>query len=108
MQTIKSREEISNFFSQGKRVSTPYLTLIVLPVEQHDQHGRAAFIAGKKLGNAVWRNKAKRRMREICRACGGPWNTFDVVFLAKKSLTENSYSKVLEACEKAIKRAGIR
>lgn len=104
MHTIKSREEISELFSQGRRVHTPYLTLIVLPTKQHDLHGRAAFIAGKKLGNAVWRNKAKRRMRALCYDCGGPWESLDVVFLAKASLTECSYSKVLESCEKAVKR----
>lgn len=103
MQTIKSRGEITVLFTQGRRVHTPYITLIVLPVKQHDQTGRVAFIAGKKLGNAVWRNSAKRRMREICRACGGPFQTFDVIFLAKKPLTTTCYSKVLETCSKAIK-----
>lgn len=103
MQTIKSREEISLLFSQGKRVHTPYFTLIVLPVKQHGQHGRVAFIAGKKLGNAVWRNSAKRRMREVCRACNGPLEAFDVIFLAKKPLMQASYSKVLAQCDKVLK-----
>ena len=63
--TIKSSTEVSRLFSQGTRLHTPYLTLIVAEnVQQHDRQGRVAFIAGKKLGNAVWRNAAKRRMRE--------------------------------------------
>lgn len=107
MLTIKSREDISTLFSQGKRIHTPYVTLIVLPTKQHDHTGRAAFIAGKKLGNAVWRNKAKRRMRALCHDCGGPWDNLDVIFLAKAALTETSYSKVFNACEKAVKRLNV-
>lgn len=108
MDTIKSSADISHLFSTGRRLKTPYLTLIIgeegeLPrASRHDLQGRVAFIAGKKLGNAVWRNSSKRRMREVCRALGGPWPGYDVIFLAKSSLTDASYSKVLKACDKAV------
>lgn len=113
MDTIKSSAEISEIFSQGKRVNTPYLTIIYRSRncgnhEQHDLEGRVAFIAGKKLGNAVWRASAKRRMREICRACAGPWHNFDVIFLAKSAVTVAPYSKVLNACAKAIERCELQ
>lgn len=75
---------------------------------QHDLPGRVAFIAGKKLGNAVWRNSAKRRMRALCRDLGGPWPGFDVVFLAKSSLTSATYSKVLNACDKTLQRSSLQ
>ena len=102
METIKSKADISDLFSSGKRLRTPYLTLIVLPAKQHGLHGRVAFIAGKKHGNAVWRNSAKRRMRAICRDLQGPWAGYDVIFLAKSSVTRASYSKVLTACAKVV------
>lgn len=104
METIKSKQEISELFSNGRRFHTPYLTFIVSPSKQHDLSGRVAFIAGKRLGNAVWRNSAKRRMREICRELGGPWDGLDVVFLAKGKITAHSYSRVLEACDEASRR----
>lgn len=116
MDTIKSSSEISNLFAVGRRLKTPYLTFIVIDkakqngavrVEQHDLKGRVAFIAGKKLGNAVWRNKAKRRMRAICHDLGGPWYGCDVVFLAKSSLTTASYSKVLKACVKTLESSSL-
>ena len=111
MDTIKSSSEISNLFAVGRRLKTPYLTFIVkekakengaVEVRQHDHNGRVAFIAGKKLGNAVWRNRAKRRMRSLCRDLGGPWEGYDVIFLAKSSLTSANYSKVLKACDKTL------
>lgn len=108
METIKSREDISDLFSSGKRVRTPYLTLIVLPAKQHDRSGRVAFIAGKKSGNAVWRNSAKRRMRAICRELQGPYQGFDMIFLAKSGICDTKYSKVLSSCDDALKRIGVR
>ena len=107
METITSSTEISQLFSSGKRIKTPYVTFIVGERasdtqrgadEQHDQCGRVAFIAGKKLGNAVWRNRAKRRLRALCRDLGGPWPDKDVVFLARASLCRASYGDVLRAC----------
>ena len=108
METIKSSQEISDLFSRGRRLNTPYLTFIVVPQKQHGLHGRVAFIAGKKLGNAVWRNTAKRRMRALCRELEGPWQSYDVIFLAKSGIMASSYSKVLTACDKTLKRAEIR
>lgn len=111
MQTIKSSTEISQLFSTGYRLHTPYFTVIVGAQddkqsnhERHDRNGRVAFIAGKKLGNAVWRNRAKRRLRALCMEMGGPWAGFDVIFLAKSGLTRASYSKVLKACGNVAER----
>lgn len=113
METITSSTEISQLFSSGKRLKTPYVTFIVGEQafghhrgndEQHDRNGRVAFIAGKKLGNAVWRNSAKRRLRALCRELGGPWPGKDVVLLARGSLCGVPYQKVLCSCESARKR----
>lgn len=115
METIKSSAEISQLFSTGKRIKTPYLTLIVgehtsdsdrAKDVQHGRCGRVAFIAGKKLGNAVWRNRAKRRMRALCLNTGGPWAGKDVIFLARGTLCRVPYGTVLDSCERAIERLG--
>lgn len=117
MDTIKSSADISELFSHGRRIHTPYMTVILNArapevaceeVKQHGPGGRVAFIAGKKLGNAVWRNGAKRRLRALCRDLGGPWPGYDVIFLAKSSLVGSVYSKVLKACESALDRSELR
>jgi len=89
-------------------VNTPELSLIVLSTEgQHDHDGRVAFIAGKKLGNAVWRNRAKRRMREACREVGGPFPGYDVVFVARKRATESPYGELIIHLHDNLKAAGL-
>lgn len=102
LETIKSSTEISYLFAQGRRLNAPYLTFIIKKNSEHDQQGRVAFIAGKKLGNAVWRNSAKRRMRALCRDLGGPWHGYDVIFLAKRRINEGTYSKVLSVCNDSL------
>ena len=47
-------------------------------------------------------------MREVCRALGGPWQNYDVIFLAKSNILRTSYSKVLKACDETLKRSEIR
>ena len=92
MKTIKSSAEITRLFNEGKRIGTPDLTLIVLRNEkQHGHAGRAAFVAGKKLGNAVWRNKAKRRMRAVCREIDGVIEGYDIVYVARKTINSAAY-----------------
>ena len=89
-------------------MNTPELSLIVLRTEgQHDHDGRVAFIAGKKLGNAVWRNRAKRRMREACREVGGPFPGYDVAFVARKRTTESSYGELVIHLHDNLKAAGL-
>lgn len=110
MDTIKSSAEISYLFSHAARIHTPYLTLLLLPCQHgpsHSDSGRVAFIAGKKLGGAVWRNAAKRRMREICRAVGGPWPGYEVIFLAKARVVSAPYQTVLSACAAALEHSDI-
>ena len=105
---IKASTDISYIFSHGKRFGTPYVTVLVLKLEsQHDRNGRVAVIAGKKLGCAVWRNQAKRRMRALIQDLGGPWDGYDVIFMARRSVLNNSYDTVKSACEKALKKAKI-
>ncbi|MEE1420250.1 MAG: ribonuclease P protein component [Eggerthellaceae bacterium] len=100
--TIKSSAEISDIFAHSKRYNTSAVTLLVMQTSKHGPSGRVAFIAGKKNGNAVWRNRAKRRMRALCHDLGGPWPGIDVVFLAKRKTNTASYSKVLGECRKSI------
>ena len=109
--TIKSSADISLLFSQGKRISTPFITVLAMKrSDRHDHdrnHGRVAFIAGKKLGCAVWRNAAKRRMRAIAHDLGAPWDGYDVVLMARSSILKASYAKVSNSCETALIKEGI-
>lgn len=96
LETIKSSTDISYLFSHGKRLNGSCISLLVCKRDDSvDPRGRVAFIAGKKNGGAVWRNRAKRRLRAVAREMGAPWTGYDVVFIAKPATTAQKYSKVL-------------
>lgn len=112
LETIRSTNEISEFFSTGKRFSNRFVTFIVhrLPEDndsdhfEHDPRGRVAFIAGKKHGNAVWRNSAKRRLREICRMNKEVLNQNDILFIAKPTIMNSDFHEVEEVCRRTLNK----
>lgn len=106
--TIKSSDEISKLFSIGKKISNRYILLIYsdelitqnssLYTEHGQNSGRVAFIAGKKNGNAVWRNAAKRRLREVYRENRPLLKDMDVLLIAKPPITKYPYTDVMSSC----------
>ena len=65
MKTIKNNKEIQYIYKNGQRINFPFLTVILLEENSEEIEGNVAFIAGKKHGNSVWRNKSKRILREV-------------------------------------------
>ena len=108
MRIIKSREEFVRVFKNGKRLGSSLLTVLIAPtLEQRGQDGRVAFAAGKKLGNAVMRNRCKRVMRASVMRLGGPWDGFDIILLAKRAIATAPYEQVDKELSRALKRSGI-
>jgi ribonuclease P protein component len=62
---LKARLEFQTVQTQGRRAATRFVTLLALP-NQHSVD-RLGLIASRKFGNAVMRNRAKRRLREVFR-----------------------------------------
>lgn len=66
---------------------------------------RAGFTASKKVGNAVVRNRCKRRIRAMARQLLPSLGLAgaDYVFIAKKSLAAANWNDFVEQAEKAIR-----
>ena len=109
LETIKSSADITRVFSQGKRFGRGSNMLLVLErEEQHGSIGRVAFVAGKKLGNAVWRNRAKRRMRAACQQLQMEWPGYDVVFIANRHTADLDFAKLVDGYRKTLGQAGLK
>lgn len=65
------------------------------------------FVAAKRLGGAVWRNRAKRVMRDAVRRAGGPWNGFDVALVAKKETSDAAPGDLDASLVEALRRSGV-
>ncbi len=62
---LRNSAAIRLVFKEGRRVSCPLFTLLYR--RNALDHTRVGVVVGKKLGGAVWRNRSKRRFRELAR-----------------------------------------
>lgn len=98
MGALKSSAEIDRVFQSGQRIPSKLVISLVAPTpEGRDRNGRVAVIAGKKLGGAVVRNRAKRLLRAAVREAGGPWPGRDVVLIARESALASNSSDISRA-----------
>ena len=103
METIKSKQDFGRVFSGGKRVNHRLVRMTVL---WQDEGGpaRVAFVAPKRLGNAVFRNRCKRVLREAVRMCEYPHEGCEVILFATKATHDAHPAEVASAIESLMKR----
>ncbi|MBR3326197.1 MAG: ribonuclease P protein component [Atopobiaceae bacterium] len=106
METIKSKREFERVFKGGRRYSHPLVRATVLLGDSGDL-GRVAFVAPKRLGNAVFRNRCKRVLREAARSCGLPVHNADVILFATRSTHGSNPKEVAAAMRKLMERAHV-
>lgn len=103
METIKSKKDFGRVFSGGKRANHRLVRMTVLRLSEGGP-GRVAFVAPKRLGNAVFRNRCKRVLREAARETGFPKEGFDVIFFATKETHDAHPHEVSKAMSSLIGR----
>lgn len=90
----------------GKSYAHPFVVLIVHPNERATS--RFGVAAGRSTGNAVHRNRAKRRIREAIRPRIGEIQPgWDLIFLARKSIHQAGYAELQAAIDRLLRRAGV-
>ena len=108
MRTITNTHEIDSIFKQGMRVSGGTVTLIARRTpEARGSDGRVLFVAGKRIGGAVLRNRCKRVMRAAARRCGGQWPGWDVTFMARAATATATPGELDRAVRSGLHRLGI-
>lgn len=92
---------------QGKSYAHPLVVLIALQNASGEQT-RFGVAAGRSVGNAVQRNRAKRLIRAGLQSfldqVAAGW---DVIILARRPLAEASYQDTLAALATLLKRAHL-
>ena len=102
---LKQRAEFL-FVRDGAYAARPNVVVQTRKNETREDAIHCGFTATKKIGNAVVRNRAKRRLREAARALlpalGRPGN--DYVFIARKDTPTTSWPALMKDIEKALLR----
>ena len=107
MRTLKSRLEFERAFTQGRRYNHPLIRMVICEAVNEGDPGRVAFVAAKRLGCAVVRNRSKRVLREAARALRLPVEGCDVILFATPRTRAAHPEEMIEALKSLLKRAGV-
>lgn len=103
---IRSNERFQEIRRGGHSVADRILVLCLLP--NGLPYSRFGFSISKRIGNAVTRNRIKRRLREIMRLRMGEIKTgWDVVLIARRPIRDASYHEMDVACARLLGRAHL-
>ena len=89
---VKKSKDIENILKNHRFSSCPYFTLY--SKEQHEtNHFRYAMSVGKKIGNAVVRNRLKRQIRAVVRTFN-VISTVDVFIVARGKINDLDFQGI--------------
>jgi len=96
---ILKAQEFKRTLKIGKKFVVPELVLFAAKNNENRDVNRMGFIVTKKIGNAVERNKVKRRLREIFRQIEqkelqAEEKALDLVFIARAKTKTASYQRL--------------
>ena len=103
---LRKKADFSGIYKKGKSTGERYIVLFY--IKNNLSYSRTAFLASKKVGNAVTRNRARRLMKESHRSLkdkipGG----YDMIFIARKTMLGKTLKDVQISMEKALKKGKI-
>ena len=107
LERLKKRREFLRAASRGKRAARPGLVLQALAIPEPSL--RLGFTVTKKIGNAVIRNRARRRLKEAARltlpAMG--LSGWDLVLIGRDATAERPFPLLIEDLRAALRQAGV-
>ena len=107
LETLKKRSDFLRVASTRKKWITPAMVIqISEAINDDDSKIEVGFTASKKVGNAVARSRAKRRMREVAKkvliGCGSEKHAY--VLIARQEILVCSFYQLIRDLKWALKR----
>tara|TARA_Y100001970_G_scaffold292486_1_gene433972 strand:- start:3466 stop:3807 length:342 start_codon:yes stop_codon:yes gene_type:complete len=99
-----SKNEDFKSLVKGKKISNKYLTIFFKKLsDKNKKKLNISFVAQKKMGNAVKRNKIKRRLRNIMNYIIKKINLnldYSYLIIGKKTILDDQYENIREIISK--------
>ena len=103
---LRERERFEQIRRQGSCWTDRLIVLCALP--NGLARSRFGFSVSRRVGNAVVRNRLKRRLREIVRLQReGIAVGWDVVFIARPPVARADYREIERAAARLLRQAGL-
>ena len=97
-------QQYASVYDKGSSFTSDLLVIRVLPNDL--PISRYGFSINKRVGNAVIRNRIKRRLREIMRVTALV-PSMDIVFIVRPAAARMDYTGMKKAVESLLSRAGL-
>jgi ribonuclease P protein component len=100
----------STDFQRVRRIGKSYAhpLVVFIATKNELEQVRIGVVAGKAVGTAVQRNRAKRRLRaclsQLLPCLSGGW---DLILLARKPMDQAGFAEICAAVQMLLKRAGL-
>ena len=103
---LRKKSDFASIYNKGKSVGDRFV--VVFYKKNNRPYNRMAFVASKKVGNSVRRNRAIRLMKESYRLSDLVIpEGYDFIFIARNTITDAKCAEVMRSLNSAIKRTGV-
>jgi ribonuclease P protein component len=106
---LQRRAEFLRVAAKGRKAAMPGVVLQALP-RGDTAPARLGFTVTKKVGNAVIRNRTRRRLKEAARLLlqDRPVSGVDLVLIGRDATRSRSFTALQADLERALAKAGVR
>lgn len=103
---LRREQDFKKLYKKGKSIGGKYLILFYIP--NGLDYSRRAFLASKKVGNSVKRNRARRLLRESYRNLEQSLKKgYDFLFIARNTIDGAKCQEVKLSMIKALKKGSL-
>ncbi len=103
---LRNKDDFTRIYKRGKSVGERYIVLFYR--RNNLSYKRIAFLASKKVGNSVRRNRARRLMRENYRLMKDDIKEgYDLIFIARNSINDRKCQDVGRSMRNAVRKAKL-
>lgn len=103
---LRDKERFRQVKETGVSYAHPMLVLCLMP--NGEPISRCGFTVGRRVGKAVKRNRARRRLREAVRLM---WDLiapgWDMVWIARPAINRAEFVDLQGVCARLLRRAGL-
>lgn len=104
---VKKEKEFQRVFHHGQSVANRQLVLYTYP-KPDQAHFRVGLSVGKKIGNAVTRNRIKRYLRQALQELEPRIQSdIDFLLIARKDILTKSYPEIVRSIVHVMRLGGI-
>ena len=102
-EVLRKKDDFDRIYKKGKSIGERYVVIIF---HKNDlPYNRTAFLASKKVGNSVQRNRAKRLMKESFRHLESEIKKgYDFIIIARKPILDCKMDDVMKSISRAMKK----